>query len=380
MELDYLKNHFKKQVETSLFGRYIHMDHLHPLLKKWSAFGALDSIGKSVLNEAITTFTLGNGPIKILIWSQMHGNESTTTKAICDTINMLNSDSDYSKHILMQCTLKIIPILNPDGAKAYTRYNANAVDLNRDAQDLSQPESKALRACFNSFKPHFCFNMHGQRTIFSAGSKPLPATLSFLAPAQDKECTVTNTRKIAMALIAKMNSLLQLEIPGQVGIYDDAFNINCVGDSFQSLNVPTILFEAGHYINDYNREEARRLIFQALLIGIYAIANKDYNKEEVSEYLSIPQNKKMFYDIIIRNAKHENDLVDIAIQYEERLVNGTIKFIPKTEKMEVLNDFFGHKEVNARKQQIYNAKKEPLELGSYNEIIFMGNEKLSLKM
>ena len=49
-------------------------------------------------------------------------------------------------HILKACTLYIIPILNPDGAKAYTRLNANEVDLNRDAQDLSQPESKVLRA------------------------------------------------------------------------------------------------------------------------------------------------------------------------------------------------------------------------------------------
>ena len=28
------------------------------------------------------------------------------------------------------------------------------------------------------------------------------------------------------------------------------FNINCV-DKFQSLGVPTLLFEAGHYGNDY---------------------------------------------------------------------------------------------------------------------------------
>jgi murein tripeptide amidase MpaA len=36
-------------------------------------------------------------------------------------------------------------MLNPDGAKTYTRENANKVDLNRDSQDLTQPESKILR-------------------------------------------------------------------------------------------------------------------------------------------------------------------------------------------------------------------------------------------
>ena len=58
-----------------------------------------------------------------------------------------------------------------------------------------------------------------------------------------------------MEVIIKMNNVLQNVIPNQVGIYDDSFNINCVGDSFQSKGVPTILFEAGHYKNDYSREK-----------------------------------------------------------------------------------------------------------------------------
>jgi hypothetical protein len=39
-------------------------------------------------------------------------------------------------------------------------------------------------------------------------------------------------------------------IPGQVSRFDDGFNINCIGDKFQS-HVPTILFEAGHFQDDY---------------------------------------------------------------------------------------------------------------------------------
>ena len=62
-----------------------------------------------------------------------------------------------------------------------------------------------------------------------------------------------------MEVIAVMNDALQNIIPNQVGVYDDAFNLNCVGDTFQSENVPTILFEAGHYANDYAREKTRSL-------------------------------------------------------------------------------------------------------------------------
>ena len=46
----------------------------------------------------------------------------------------------------------------------------------------------------------------------------------------------------------------------QVGRFDDAFNINCVGDYFQTQGTSTILFEAGHYQNDYSREKSRKFI------------------------------------------------------------------------------------------------------------------------
>jgi hypothetical protein len=77
-----------------------------------------------------------------------------------------------------------------------------------------------LRDTFNSFKPHYCYNLHGQRTIFSAGKANNTATVSFLAPAQDKDCTVTSNRKIAMEIIGVMNDTLQQIIPKQVGVYD----------------------------------------------------------------------------------------------------------------------------------------------------------------
>src|SRR5690606_36642598 len=207
-------------------------------------------IGQSVLGEPIYSNTIGKGPKKLFMWSQMHGNESTTTKAIFDLLNTVQSGNESIKHILNTCTVCIIPMLNPDGAKAYTRVNANEVDLNRDGQVRSQPESQILRSVFDSFNPDFCYNLHGQRTLFSAGTTNKPATVSFLAPAQDEACTVTPTRKIAMEIIAEMNRMLQQVIPNQVGVYDDAFNLNCVGDTFQSENKPTMLFEAGHYYND----------------------------------------------------------------------------------------------------------------------------------
>ena len=257
MQIESLKSLYKTHKEKSLFGRYIHTKNIELLLEYLPSIFKVDTIGKSVNDENIFSVTIGTGMKKVLMWSQMHGNESTTTKALFDIFNFLNDSNALSSTIINNCTLKIIPILNPDGALTYKRFNTNNIDLNRDAQDLSQPESIALRHCFDTFQPDFCFNLHGQRTIFSAGKTNNPATISFLSPAKDSSCSITKNRAIAMEIIGVMNVMLQKQIPNQIGVYDDAFNIDCVGDTFQSLNVPTILFEAGNYKNEYSREKTR---------------------------------------------------------------------------------------------------------------------------
>ena len=153
MEKDVLKKLFESHKEKHLYHRYITNKHIVPLLNQLKGFAEIKTVGKSVLQKPIYSILVGSGQKRILMWSQMHGNESTTTKALFDLLHTLSEDSLVS-HILEACTLCIIPILNPDGAEAYTRLNANEVDLNRDAQALSQPESKLLRQVFEDFKPH----------------------------------------------------------------------------------------------------------------------------------------------------------------------------------------------------------------------------------
>ena len=154
---------YKADKEIKLFGRYITNTSIAPLIKKLRANSNIETIGYSVNKLPIYGIEIGSGGKKILMWSQMHGNESTTTKSVFDLLNTLIFSPFNS--ILKECTLYIIPILNPDGALAYTRLNANGIDLNRDAQNLSQPESLVLHNAFNSFKPDYCLNLHGQRTF-----------------------------------------------------------------------------------------------------------------------------------------------------------------------------------------------------------------------
>ena len=304
----------------------------------------MKQLGSSVLGKPIHSLTVGNGSKKILMWSQMHGNESTTTKAIFDLLNFLNESSEVAEMILNACTICIIPMLNPDGATEYTRENANTIDLNRDAQMLSQPESILLRSVYDEFQPDFCFNLHGQRTIFSAGNQDKSAIVSFLTPSEDEKRSITPNRQKSMEIIVKMNEMLQKLIPNHVGRYDDGFNLNCVGDTFQSLGTPTILFEAGHFPNDYPRKRTRELIFYALTEAIQYISSNKITGRFTNAYFEIPENEKMHYDILLKNLQtDQNETFDVGVMYKEILNNGKIDFEPYIEDKKILKKSFAHK-------------------------------------
>ncbi|GAA4647156.1 M14 family metallopeptidase [Pontixanthobacter gangjinensis] len=331
-------------------GRYVTNKDLEKVKSYFGDKIDFQEIGRSVKGKSVYMTRVGKGKIKVLAWSQMHGNEATTTKAVFDLLNTFINESGNKviSSILDSCSIFIIPILNPDGAEAYTRINANSVDLNRDLQQLSQPESRILMQQYQAIKPEFCLNLHDQRTIFSAGSRPEPATLSFLTPSKDPERSIDDSRRQSMCLIAGMAEDLQNELQGRIGRYDDAFNINCAGDTFQNLNIPTVLFEAGHFPEDYEREETRKYVFKALLSCLYQIAHLQPDTSGEESYFDIPENQKLFNDVIIRNARIGNENSEISIQFREVLGEKGIEFLPMVEKREKRISNYGHREIDAK--------------------------------
>ena len=353
--------------ENSIQGRYINMDSIQPCFDKLSV--PVHCIGKSVERIDINAFQIGNGDQKVLMWSQMHGNESTTTKAVWDLVNFLNSNEPLAIEILEACTICIVPMLNPDGAEKYTRVNSNDIDLNRDAKNLTQPESVAFRKLFESFKPDFCFNLHDQRTLFSTGKTNKPATVSFLSPASNKERHITPNREVAMKLIVAMNAMLQEHIPGQVGRYDDGFNDNCIGDTLQMLGVPTILFEAGHYPNDYGREKTRELIFLSIVEALKTISGNRINDFKTGDYFSIPNNDKLFFDVLVKHPEVVNTEFEkghsVGIRFKELLVDKKIVFQPEIAEIGPLEGFYGHKTIECVDSKDFgftSSQKEILDL------------------
>lgn len=337
---------FNRFREPSISGRYLHLGHIQPLIERFRTFGQVSVIGQSANGAPLEVCIAGEGKTKILMWSQMHGNESTTTKALFDLFNWLQSNDAVAERWLASFTLYMIPMLNPDGAKAYTRENANGIDLNRDFLNLSQPESRALLDYFHTIKPDFCFNLHDQRTIYGAGESGKPATVSFLSPSFNEARDVSPARVQAMNVIAAMNDTLQNMIPGQIGRFDDSFNRNCVGDTFQWYNVPTILFEAGHFPDDYQRETTRKFIFTALASGLTAICENVIVNNRIDDYLNIPQNKINFLDFVYKNISINCDgikkITNFGAQFSEVLRDGDIAFEAVIAETEIPDQVFGH--------------------------------------
>ncbi|MGB0273697.1 MAG: M14 family zinc carboxypeptidase [Flavobacteriaceae bacterium] len=319
-------------------GRYVHVETISSLL---TTFGAVQ-IGESVDKRPIHAINMGNGPIKILMWSQMHGNESTATKGLFDALSYLAQQPS----LLKPFTLKIIPMLNPDGAAAYTRVNANDIDLNRDALNQTQPESRLLVETFHAFKPHYCFNLHDQRTIFGVNNSP--CMLSFLAPAADKDKTITPARESAMGVIGYIQKALQPHIPNQVGRYDDSFNPNCMGDFFTSKGTPTLLFEAGQVGQDYARVDTRKWFAFSVIEALKCIAG---DLQMPNSYANIPEVEKSFVDVLILNLGHEGKVIDVALQYVEVLKDEQIHFVPIVHKMGKLDSLQGHKKLDVSTQK-----------------------------
>ena len=334
---------YTRNFEDRLKGRYITINHILPLLDHYREVFNVSVAGFSENGVEIPLVSFGQGGKKVLIWSQMHGNESTTTKALFDFFKFITSNKQATKDLLSKHTFYVLPMLNPDGAALYTRENTNGVDLNRDAQTLSQTESKVLKSIFDALQPDLCLNMHDQRSIFGIKG-PKPATLSFLAPSADILKTITPAREVAMGHIVKMKNYIKAHHHNQIGRFDDTYNQHCVGDSFTSSGVPTILFEAGHFKDDYSREQSRSFVFYAL-IALFDLDTAFQNKDvDYKEYFNIPENQKIYKDVVLYNVRvdGEDTLQTISFQYKEIIHDQNIVFELYFDAIEVDKDVFGH--------------------------------------
>ena len=118
-------------------------------------------IGRSVLNKPIFSyeFNEGKGEKALILIGRQHPPEVPGgTLSIQSFMNEILSDSELAQQFRQHFEVVLIPLLNPDGADlGHWRHNANGIDLNRDWQAFSQPETQAVRKYVKN--KDFCFGI-----------------------------------------------------------------------------------------------------------------------------------------------------------------------------------------------------------------------------
>jgi hypothetical protein len=248
--------------------------------------------------------TLGTGPRRVLLWSQMHGDEPTHTAVMLDLFSYLlqTPAKPGAAEILSGCTLLLIPMLNPDGAEAVIRYNAQGIDINRDWRRLATPEGRALLRAAKTLKPQFGFNLHNQNARTTVGHPPRLAAVSVLAPAPDSTRKETPSWRAAKQMCASFIDAVQPYALGMISRYDDTHEPRAFGDGIQSLGVSTMLVEAGGWHED-DPEPIVRLHFHGMLNTLHAIATDKYQSADHQAYDDLPKsNSVRLNDCLITKA------------------------------------------------------------------------------
>lgn len=355
--------------EESIQERRFQHSDIEPLIKQLSSDPAFEvtTAGHSLEDRPIYLIRLGEGDTEVLLWSQMHGDESTATMALFDLFNFFSQNNDRfsakRNSWLKDVTLYFIPMLNPDGAEYFRRRNALDIDINRDALRLTSPESQILKRVRDSLDPEFGFNLHDQSPYYSPGRSSEPATLSFLAPAYDFEQSENEVRTNAMRLIGYLNTMLQQYIPGKVAKYSDTHEPRAFGDMIQKWGTSTILIESGGYPDDPEKQYLRKLNFITLLTAIDAIADQDFTDLSADSYYQIPENNLSLTDLLIREVnmvkKNKRYLVDIGISQQRIIINSEPYYRASINNLGDLSTSHGYEELNGNEIEVHPGKVYP---------------------
>lgn len=253
---------------------------------------ALEVVGRSVEGRSLHLLSLGRGPRRILLWSQMHGDEPSATPALLDVADfLLRSREPEAAAILDGLTLLMVPMLNPDGAERYERRNAQGIDINRDALNLVTPEGRLLKALRDRFRPELGFNLHDQNRRTTVGESGMLSTISLLAVAGDAEQSMNPGRLRAKRVCSAIVSALAPLLPGRIARYDEDWNPRAFGDNLTAWGTPVVLVESGGLEPDRPLTELTRLNFVALLTVFSGLVEDDLAGHDPALYEALARTR-----------------------------------------------------------------------------------------
>ena len=318
--------------ENQHISRIFPSDVRHADLKKYleqlkNTGLKVEEAGKSFGGREIYQMEFGRGATRVFMWSQMHGDEPTATSALVDMFAYLqkNRGKKWVKEIEEKLTIRAVPMLNPDGAELFQRFNLQYIDINRDAKALSTPEGQLLKKLRDEWSPEIGFNLHNQNSLTTVGRTSKQATISFLAVLGNSEGKYNESYIRNKRLISVMKVALDNFIRGNIGRYDDTFNPRAFGDMFSAWGTPVILIETGAL---HGRDEMflTKLNFVAYLSALKALVEGSEKRASPKIYDDLPFNSSdRIFNVIFRRANvinfketSEPFTADIGINRERR--------------------------------------------------------------
>ena len=276
---------------------------LRALEQRHSGRLKLEEVGRSFEGRAIHMLTLGHGPRKVMLWSQMHGDEPSATPALLDIADYLLSAGGRpsAAAILDQLTLLMVPMLNPDGSETYRRRNAQGIDVNRDALNLATPEGRLLKRLRDEHQPFLGFNLHDQNRRTAVGDTGVLATNAVLAVAGDPEGTITPGRLRAKRACAAIIKALAPFVPGGMARYDEDWSPRAFGDNLTAWGTPVVLIESGGLPEGAGFPELTRLNFVAILTVLQDLVRDDLAGHDPQIYEDLKRNQDdAWVDVAVR--------------------------------------------------------------------------------
>ena len=363
---------------TNIFPSNVRHRDLKKYLDDLKKLGVkIDEVGRSYANREIYRMEFGSGPLKVFLWSQMHGDEPTATSALIDMFTVLqkNRDKDWVKKIESAMTIRAVPMLNPDGAEFYQRRNLQGIDINRDARDLQTPEANLLKKLRDEWSPHIGFNLHNQAALTTAGRTNKQAAISFLVVYGDPEKTTSEGHERNKRIVSAMTAAIEPYIPGHIGRYGDEWTPTAFGDNFSAWGTPVILIETGAL---HGRDEMFlvKMNFIAMMTALKSLADGSEKTFSPAVYESLPANSSgLVYYFIFRSAtiidRSKPEVVttgDIAVNIDRRRA----EFVTPAYVRQIgnLSSSYGLSEFDAREYYVVSRNSASIRTGSFAELLF----------
>ena len=363
---------------TTIFPSNVRHKDLQKYLEGLKKIGLkVDEVGRSFAGREIYQVEFGKGPVKVFLWSQMHGDEPTATSALIDMFTVLqkNRDKEWVKKIESSLTIRAVPMLNPDGAELYQRRNLQGIDINRDAQTLQTPEANLLKKLRDEWSPQIGFNLHNQNSLTTAGRTNKQAAISFLVVYGDAAKTTSEGHERNKRLVSAMVAAIQPYMSGYIGRYGDDWTPTAFGDNFSAWGTPVILIETGA-LHGKDEMFLVKMNFTAILTALKSVADGTEKNFSPANYELLPHNSSgsLFYfifrnaSLIDRSKPEQSTTADIAVNVERRRA----EFVAPAYIRQIgnLSAYSGLTEFDAADFNVVSRRANTLRPGDFADLLF----------